>query len=137
MCEPLERATGVLRTHRPIWSRSLLISPAPCSGSAGERLNRGAAMPKWPAAKLSDGVIGVDHHAAARNLQKLGVSLFGAQQFLKGEAVLSRNDRLVLSRIVLQWLGDGARPLDAIAQLRIRWGVSFSGASQFVAAEIV
>ena len=94
-------------------------------------------MPNWPAAKLGDAVIGVDHHAAARNLEKLGVSPLGAQQFLKGEAVLARNDRLVLSRIVLQGLGDGARPLDPITQLRIRWGVSFSGARQFVAAEIV
>src|SRR5262245_26135255 len=94
-------------------------------------------MPNLPAVKLSDAVIGLDYHAAVRNLQKLGVSPLGAQQFLKGEAGLSRNDRLVLSRIVLQGLGDGARPLDAIAQLRIRWGVSFSGARQFVAAEIV
>src|SRR5262245_57367468 len=94
-------------------------------------------MPNWPAAKLGDVGIGLDHPAAARTLQKLGVSPLGTQQFLKGEAVLSRNDRLVLSRIVLQGFGDGARPLDAMVQLRIRWGVSFSGARQFVAGEIV
>jgi hypothetical protein len=94
-------------------------------------------LPTWPAAKLGDAVIGADHHAAARNLQKLGVSPLGAQQFLKGEAVLSRNDRLVLSRIVLQSFGDAARPLEAIAHLRIRWGLTPSGAMQFVVAEIV
>lgn len=94
-------------------------------------------MPNWPAVKLGDVVTGVDHHTAARNLQKLGVSLLGAQQFLKGETVLSRDDRLVLSRIVLQGLGGGGRQLDAIAQVRTRWGVSFPGARQFVAAEIV
>jgi hypothetical protein len=94
-------------------------------------------MPNWPAVKLTDTVIGVDHHAATRNLQKLGVSPLGAQQFLKGEAVLSRQDRLVLSRIVLQGFGERARPLDAIANLRIRWGVTLSGAMQFVTAEIV
>jgi hypothetical protein len=94
-------------------------------------------MPNWPAAKLSDAVSGVDHHAAARHLQKLGVSPLGAQQFLTGEAVLSRGDRLALSRIVLQSFGDVARPLDAMAQLRIRWGVTPAGAMQFVVAEIV
>ena len=93
-------------------------------------------MPLWPAVKLTDSVLGVDHHVAARNLQKLGVSPLGAQQFLSGAAVLSRADRLALSGIVLQAL-DGARPQDASRELRIRWGVSFQGASQFVAAEIV
>jgi hypothetical protein len=94
-------------------------------------------MPNWPGAKLGDTVIGLDLHVAARNLHRLGVSLLGAQQFLKGEAVLLQNDRLVLSRIVLQGLGDEARPHDAITQLQMRWGVSLWGARQFVAAEIV
>ena len=94
-------------------------------------------MPNWPAAELIDKGIGVDFHVAARNLQRLGVSPLGAQQCLKGEAVLFPTDRLALSRIVLQGLRDEARSQDAITQLQMRWGVSLRGARQFVAAEIV
>jgi hypothetical protein len=47
------------------------------------------------------------------------------------------NDRLVLSRIVLQGLSDQAGPQDAMTQLRMGWGVSLCGARQFVDAEIV
>src|SRR4029453_7920631 len=94
-------------------------------------------MPNLPAVKPGDTLIGLDRHVAASNLHKLGVSPLGAQQFLQGEAVLLQNDRAVLSRIVLQGLGDEARPQDAITQLQMRWGVSLWGATQFVAAEIV
>ena len=59
-------------------------------------------MPLWPAAKLMDSVSSVDVHAARNQLQQLGISPLGAQQFLKGEPVPLRNDRLLLSRIVLQ-----------------------------------
>jgi hypothetical protein len=71
-------------------------------------------MPNWPAAKLTDMVVGTDIHAAplstleARQVESLllriGVSPDGARQVASGQPVANLLDRQRLAQLVSRFL---------------------------------
>jgi hypothetical protein len=72
-------------------------------------------MPNWPAAKLTDTVVGTDIHAAplstfeARKVEsqlgRIGLSAAGARQLASGQPMTNALDRQRLAQLVSRFLG--------------------------------
>jgi|RhiMetdeSRZDD1v2_1073273.scaffolds.fasta_scaffold355732_2 hypothetical protein len=58
-------------------------------------------MPTWPAAKLTDTVLGVDIHSVTARLQEMGLSALGALQLLRGQPVTLVADRDMLAKFAV------------------------------------
>lgn len=87
-------------------------------------------MPNLPAAKLMDGLVGIDVHAITHivRLRQIGLSSLGATQVLGGQGITSAADRALEAGIVA-W---------AVSRQRLRaLGMSALGVAQLLAGHPV